>query len=225
VLIPSAGFGTRVGNPNAKEMLLRPENTQMAGQPMITYALNLGKDAGSRMHVVLRAEKVGLLKYLKDLASKDEVFKAQLTTQLVSKTREWPETVLLAQPYWTDYNVVCLPDTDFLPRSIIKEIFLKLEAGADVVFATFTESDYRSWGVISRDGGPASEKFRHCEKPTEWDDTTRAWGLFGFRKNVGAKILTQMLESTFDHNWRPVPGEIELIPITYFADLARGPSA
>jgi dTDP-glucose pyrophosphorylase len=234
VLIPSAGFGTRVGNPNAKEMFLRPESSQMPGQPMISYALSLAISSSAKAHVILRAEKIGLLKYLRDLEQKEKSFKTQVSTQLVSKTREWPETLLLAQPYWSEFNVVCLPDTDFMPKKIVDEMFEKLESGSDVVFATFTANDYKSWGVISVDEGtPASQvdsstkfernyRYIHCEKPEKWDQTTRAWGLFGFRKKAGTKILSQMLESTFDHIWRPVQGEISLIPMTYFEDLTRG---
>lgn len=205
-------MGTRVGSPEAKEMMLRGRGAQNDGQPLISYALDCAQFFDILPHALVRQEKRGLIAYLEG---------RRCSVQVVTPTREWPETILCSKNYWREYNVVCLPDTDFLPSDVVGKMLELLERDADAVFATHQVSDYSTWGVIRKEG----EVYSHCEKPTDTIfnfHSTRAWGLFGFRRDYGELLLQQMLDSTFDHKWRKLPGNIKLISLDFFNDLTRG---
>jgi len=219
LILPCAGFGTRVGQPEAKELLPRPVSAQLAGRPMIDLGLQLAASAGAVAHVITREEKKSLLNYLEIYEKSSSVQGApcEIQVQLVSPTREWPETLLKSKPYWRKWNLVVLPDTDFSPLGVVKEMFSVLAAGhAPCVFATFAADNCKTWGVVDAVSG------QHCEKPVEWSATTRAWGLFGFHYDVGEMLLAQMLESTFDHKWRDLPKRTAYVPLADFCDLTRG---
>ncbi len=207
LLIPAAGFGVRAGSPESKEMLMRPKAALLPQVPLIQLSLFCAQEARAKAHVMTRKDKISLIDYLKDKAH----------VQIVSETREWPETLLKSRKNWGEYNVVLMPDVDFSPTSIVSEIFKKLEGGADVVFATFSAENYHTWGVIDLSG----EVARHCEKPEKWSVHAQAWGLFGFRKSSGEILLHSLLESSFDHKWRNLQGYVISLPLQRFQDLTR----
>lgn len=207
MIVPAAGFGRRVGSPEAKELLLR----EGLNEPLIEQPLRLASENAARVVVVTREEKASLLRYLGRRAR----------VVLVRPTREWPESLLLSAGEWGEFNLVCLPDTEFAPLDVVGEMFRVLERGADVVFATFVPADgeFRTWGVVD------TSELRHCEKPRDVSAgaAVRAWGLFAFRRACGERLLQQMLESTFDHEWRDLSGlgRVEFLELDAFRDLTR----
>lgn len=217
VLIPAAGQGIRVGRPESKEMLPRPQSAHLPGEPLIALALKLAKENRAHAHVLLRQEKVGLCRYLESWPN------YQVTVQKVSLTHEWPDTLLASKNHWGEFNVVVLPDSDFAPLHIVSDLFRGLELGSDTVFATFAAEDLHSWGAVKGGEGFLHEGsvFRHCEKPMGQFTGAKAWGLFGFRREFGEVLLNQMLKSTFDHRWRDVPGRTACINLDYYMDLTR----
>lgn len=185
LLLPAAGWGTRanLGPIDAKEMLPREggcERYDSAGRPLIELFLQMAIKTQVRAHVITRAEKKSLTDYLqsegikKQFGLDDNAKSSTLSVQTIEPTKDWPETLLRAQEFWGVYNVVCLPDTDFLPNNIVQEMFAALENSADIVFATFQpEADrenkdidlvYKTWGVIGSDVANP-ENYYLCEKP------------------------------------------------------------
>jgi hypothetical protein len=204
-------------------MLLRAGVGFCDGKPLIQLSLQLAAESHARPHVMTRVEKKSLIQYL---------HKADVSTQIVTPTREWPETLLQSREFWGEYNVVCLPDSEFAPLAVVDEMYALLESSADIVFATFQPSaggDFSSWGVL----GASSQGYVHCEKPTHIPAgvDVQAWGLFGFRRQFGVPLLQQMLDSTFDHQWRPLleAGEtgavgtarVSVLSLQRFNDLTR----
>src|SRR3990167_336203 len=105
MLIPAAGLGTRVGSPEAKEMLPRPAGVSFENEPMITMALQLAAECEAKPHVITREEKVSLVKYLSKMRTPlADLIAPPISVQLVGATREWPDTLLLSRPAWSDYN-------------------------------------------------------------------------------------------------------------------------
>lgn len=217
VLIPAAGLGTRVGSPESKEMLFRPD-----GVRFIDHTIALANKINADIHVITREGKNNLIQYLQS---------QKISYQLVGTTKDWPETLLLSEPYWNEDNLVLLPDTDFKPISILQDLKNSLIQGHDLVAARFSETDYSNWGVMSGDGSD----WWGCEKPpAETIDflmknnflnqdlmPVRAWGIFGFKKNKGVEILQTLLESTLDHKWKNLKLKHQFFDLDYFHDLTR----
>jgi hypothetical protein len=232
-LIPAAGYGRRVGSPEAKELFLRQN---VKAEPLIEQPLRLARECGARAVVVTRSEKKSLV---------DHLSQRDCELLFVPPTRDWAESLLLSKPHWQDMNLICLPDVEFSPHSIMDKMFDGL-LSHDVVFATFQPKDFevtadravvtlssekikpachsktiqklKAWGVVD------VANHRHCEKPQSMppeDADLRAWGLFGFRREFGEQLLQQMLDSTFDHQWRLLPGRIQYLSLTDFFDLTR----
>jgi GTP:adenosylcobinamide-phosphate guanylyltransferase len=210
IIIPAAGFGTRMGSPEAKEMLPRPAGVALAGEPLIAWSLSLAKLARANVHVIVRPEKKSLIDYL------NTRYDLTISLQMVGSTKEWPETLLQSEPFWQKNNLVLLPDVDFAPQAIVDDLFCNMEAGAsDLVFATIEKNGYRTWGVVDK------VSCSHCEKPLVATDSACAWGIFGFQKEFGKVLLQQMLESTFDHHWWKLPGRTDFFNLERFEDLTR----
>lgn len=185
VLIPAAGFGVRVGSPEAKELLLGP-----GGRPLIDAALNQAKARGWPVHVITRGEKSSLIAYL-------ESFKGvSIRVQVIEPSREWPDTVLKSEDYWHEKNLLCLPDTIYSPESIWDRL---VSSSADLAAGVFGPQDFAPWGVMRQ---AASGYLEICEKPRDFREGMKAWGLMCFKKQSGRSLLTAQLESTFDHGWR-----------------------
>lgn len=206
LLIPAAGFGKRLGSPKAKELLeLKTESL-----PLIEWSLSLAKTFGMPAVVISREDKVELNAYLH---SKMKDYPIEIC--LISDSKEWPDTLLQSESKWAATNIVILPDTRFQPVEIINDLhrILQIEPYA---FATFQPDDFSAWGVIrtSKEGSYISEK------PKVWDTNDKVWGLFGFQKSYGQKILNAMLSSqgefvTFSK------GRSQLLPLKTFNDLGR----
>jgi hypothetical protein len=214
IIIPAAGYGRRVGQPEAKELLPRPKGSYLEGRPMIAMALRLAENLQLPAHIILREEKQTLIRWLEDYPYKN------IKIQLTPPTQEWPETILMSKGFWAEENVMLLPDVDFKPHDIVGEIFKKLQS-FDVAWATFQpeNGELATWGAV--DVLNDENSLGHAEKPHEWPPSAQAWGVFGFRSEAGQKLLEQMLKSTLDHQWRPVPGRYTTLEMTEFRDLTR----
>jgi len=214
VLLPAAGFGTRVGSPPAKELLPDLQN-----RPLIDFALEQALAREWPVHVITRAEKHSLLEHLATWQARGLV----ISIQLVGPTKEWPETLLLSKPFWRENNLVVLPDTRYEPLNIWDEMLTaQQKTSAEAVYAVCESTDFSrasSWGVI------AADPFRLCEKPqqalAESANSYLFWGLMMFEKSAGESLLQAHLASTFDHQWKPVAARVQLVRLQSFVDLTR----
>lgn len=213
MIIPAAGFGTRVGSPTAKELL---PNDQ--GEPLIKRSLDQARLHQMAVHLITRKEKAELISYVEKEARENDF---ELHVQTIDPSREWPETILQSQEFWRARNIVSLPDTVYEPRAVLGEMLQALEQ-KQVVFATFRPGNFTTWGVVF----PISEtEIAICEKPQEipqrFQGELKAWGVFGFQKESGVDLLKAQLVSTFDHNWIQLKYSASLFDLTSFEDLTR----
>ncbi len=205
LIIPCAGFGTRVGSPESKEMMLSP----MTGEPLINFALNHAKNFNWDVHVITRKEKKELINYLSKFPS--------VTIQIVEPTKEWPHSILLSEKFWNETNILILPDTYFEPASVLEDMASYL-CCYEIVAGLIKMDDYRSWGVVNT----TLKHYCIIEKPTfSFHKDYLAWGLLGFHKNVGKELFTKHLESNFDHQEKMISQPFKYIILNHFEDLTR----
>lgn len=206
VIIPAAGFGRRVGSPAAKELFLHPQQKV----PLIEVALQRAFAIEARPVVITRESKTELLDYLRCHSQIE-----QIQIQIIPGSIEWPDTVMQSENYWSDENLLLLPDTDFLPQDIPHKMILALQ-NYETTWAVHQVSDGRTWGCLQvREGS-----LYNCEKPVS-AEPAQAWGLIGFRRQVGQKLFRQLLESTMNHQWFLSSKNFSLFELESFADLTR----
>lgn len=205
VIIPAAGFGRRVGSPEAKELLCLRQ-----GQPLIQQALDFSLARQWPVTVVTRPEKVSLIEYLE---SRPQVIDVILT----EATTEWPSSVLKSAPHWHEWNLLVLPDTHYLPLNIWDMMWQKAESERQLVVAHHQVDDLSLWGVIepTEAGVKVFEKCK-AKKPG------CAWGLLLFHKKVGEALFAAHLTSRELQVGVDIqPCYSEFIDLIEFQDLTR----
>lgn len=189
-------------------MLLDPEN----GKPLIDWSLELAFEMGLKPVVISRFEKASFNSYL--------LQKKGVELLLIENSQEWPDTILKSYSRWGDVNLMLLPDTRFAPRELIRDLVVSCEAGVDASFGIFkTTETLDSWGVLER----AGEKLRICEKPRFYSasENVAPWGLIAFRKQVGEKLFSDLLNSNQTHGWFDWRGSHSLFHLDSFKDITR----
>lgn len=224
LLVPAAGFGTRAGNHLSKEMLTSP-----TGKKFIDGPLDCGRRQDVPVHVITRAEKTNLVQYLKQVSvmKNSKVQGFQIAIQEIQATRDWPQTLLESKPFWADWNFVYLPDVQWSPSDMMDQILLMFKEQVNpeeqVICARFPTQQRNLYGTLEDASCSESQSFlRLCEKPqAEQDRQGFAWGIFGFKKQVGEDLLKAMAESTVDHQWKKLPFKIRFFELDSFEDLTR----
>lgn len=207
ILCPAAGYGRRMGSPDAKELLPHP----FKNKKMIEVPLEYAQKHHMHVHVISREDKVALNNFLESRSEQNVSF------QKIQVTGEWPESILKSKFDWGEQNLLWLPDTDF-DQSVIQKIFLLLDQ-YEIVFATFSVSDPHLWGLIRE----TDEGFEIGDKPAHTNPTDKAWGLIGFRKNAGEHLFTQIHKSNQDKSWKAIlTHSLTQVSLEYFVDLTRG---
>ena len=206
IIIPAAGFGTRVGSPNSKELLPHP----VTGKPLIEASLNLANERQWPVLVITREEKTELIAYLKNFEF------VQIMT--IKPSKEWPDSLLASQPKWHLKNILLLPDTEWEKTKVLDLIDDELTYH-QVALGVFTTDDYTPWGVVNTQ----SDFYHFCEKPQDAHQFAhlKAWGLIGFQKNIGEKLFEKLLTSTLNHQWQQLELKPSFIELDYFKDLTR----
>lgn len=206
VLLPAAGFGTRVGSPNAKEIMQGPD-----GRPLIEKALKQALARHWPVHLITRKEKTSLIQYLNEFKISTGL---ELHIQLIEPSREWPESILKSKSFWRSRNLLCLPDTDFSPNDIWDRL---VASESPISAAVFQPKDFSTWGVLRK----TQKGTEICEKPRELKTEMQAWGLLSFTPDAGETLLQAQLESTFHHQWIEIPYQSEFLNLDSFEDLTR----
>lgn len=204
IIIPAAGYGTRVGSPESKEMLIIENN-----QPLIDFSLQLASITNARSHVITRVEKKSLINYLTPQSNVD--------IQLISPSREWPDTILKSKAHWGDYNLLILPDTRFEPMTIVLDLIEGLKH-FDVTVGCFNPSNLSTWGAFNL----THSTYQLIEKPRDINiENFKAWGILGFRKEIGEELFKLLLESTIDHQIKTTSFSFKAYDLNSFIDLTR----
>lgn len=206
VILPAAGFGTRMGSPPAKEILPGP-----LGSPLIETALRQAQVRGWPVHVITRRAKTELISYLSEYQNSQGL---EISIQLIESSQEWPDTVLQSQKFWRQRNLLCLPDTVFQPTGIWDDL---VRSQASLSAALFEVADGRSWGVMRK----TATAVEICEKPQEGRAGMKAWGLLSFQPEAGRVLLQAQLASAFHHQWISLEQSFEFFDLESFKDLTR----
>ncbi len=205
VIIPAAGFGRRVGAPNSKEVLQLDY-----GQPLIERAFSECESRDWPMHLLTRPEKTDLLAYCHQRKL------SHLAIQSVQPTREWPETVLLSEPFWLEWNLLFLPDLLFQPSNILDQIMAAATGSVDFIAAGQATDRPQIWGCLRSE----ASGFAICEKP-QGLESSWAWGFLAFRKKIGRQLFESLLESGSDHKWKSFSFSSQIFELTSMSDPTR----
>jgi hypothetical protein len=172
-IIPCAGFGTRMKMlpHQAKELLLDDE-----GNITIDWSLNICEKYNIEPIVVTRPEKEEFNNFL-DKRNIKYVF---------DEGRSVGVSILKTKEYWSDYNIMLLPDTRFdYDDKFFINIFEAMKAGNNSIFALFNVNDHSNWGIICENTFYEKPKIKFTE-----NDNAFAWGVIGFRKNYGEILFS-----------------------------------
>lgn len=215
ILIPAAGFGTRVGSPPAKELFIR-EDTK---QPMIEWSLGLATQENISATIITRKDKSYLIDYLQNHPNYNSTF----DLHLIESSTDWQDTLLQAQDVWGLNNIVLLPDVTWQPIQKLSQLVNSLthDSTPSISIALHSVSDFEKWGILCEDKNNA---YIWCEKPKEIPTNTKmlgAWGIFGFHKNIGFNLLTQLIESQKQKKYFELKEKVNLVHLDYFKDLTR----
>ncbi len=208
VIIPAAGFGTRMQplrSDQAKELLLHPT----LKKPMIEVAIENALRFNFEPIVVTRNSKTELIVWMKN-------HYPNILVQQIESSTEWADTVLQSQFHWADKNILLLPDTDFEPVEALREIDLKLNLN-ELVFAVFENKDFSKWGVVQEQ----NQISYICEKPSSCNDTAKVWGMIGFQKKSGMFLFQSILKSHLEKKWQPLLSLNAMVKLTHFNDFTR----
>lgn len=206
VIIPCAGFGTRVGSPIAKELL----PSKINNNPLIYFIINEAVKRNWNIHIITRKEKTPLIEYVNQFPN--------LVVQIVEPTKEWPQSILESREYWDEHNLLVLPDTYFSPINVLDDL-ASLLCCYESLYAVIEKDNYSSWGVVDT----SSKDLKLIEKPTSEmiRETHRAWGIIGFHRDAGVEIFKAHLDSTFDHQEKYLSIKAKYLPLNQFEDLTR----
>jgi dTDP-glucose pyrophosphorylase len=196
-VIPCCGYGTRVGmKPNeSKELLINPT----IKQPIIQWHLDLCNKYGLEPLCIVRPEKRKLLTYL-------DKHKIQWVLYSPQYNEEWMHTIYNNREYYSDKNILLLPDTIFTPKSKIKDIVDLLDEPYDLIFGTHLVKDPSKWGIITPDF--------LIEKPEADILFNLAWGVIGFKD---VEIFKEL-----GYNKKVALKNYATVKLTSFKDLTRG---
>jgi hypothetical protein len=212
VIIPAAGYGTRMGSPEAKELLINP----YTGKPFIEFSFSQARMLDAPIVLIIREEKKALKNWAIDYCRQNFL---SLEILEISPTSEWPETVLRSESLWGDKNILLLPDTDWKPAPLLKDISEKIRIPSmEVVYGVF-KTRKLNWGFVNTNNGLSL-----CEKPIHFLQDYEAWGIIAFTKDAGNALFKAHLESTFDHRIKTLNLKAQKIDILEFNDRTRGTS-
>jgi UTP-glucose-1-phosphate uridylyltransferase len=208
VLIPAAGFGVRAGEPPAKELLPLRENSE--NKILIEEPLRWCQQRNWPCLVIIRKNKTVLIDYLQNYHPKVQI-------QLIESSKDWQDTLLQSQNHWASHNLVLLPDVEFNPLTILDQMISEW-SDQDVIAATHNVTDVNNWGFILK---KSNEEFSVFEKPPALLKHPHAWGIFGFKKDIGQTLLEAQMKSHVTHQEIPLKGKISTFSLESFKDLTR----
>jgi len=203
VVIPAAGFGTRLNMPldRSKELLLDAQGTRL-----IDWHISLARAVGAEPVVVTRPEKTDLIQHL----LREDIVPLEITPE-----GEWPNTVLAAEHLWGENTILALPDTRYEPATTMEGMFRSLEARNTLVAATHTVEEPEKWGIVEW----CAREITVTEKPQGLPSGQhQAWGLLGWRGATGHELFATLC--TRNQTFRQA-GAFHLYSLSSFVDLTR----
>jgi dTDP-glucose pyrophosphorylase len=203
-IIPSCGFGTRVGmRPDQSKELLSNKDT---GERLIDRVIINCILAGIEPVVLVREEKKDLIKYLAPM--KDVI------THVMKPGKEWADTVYKSQEVWADNNILILPDTRHYREldTLINTKTMLTDLNTDVVLGLHKVDDPTKWCVYD----PYDKML--IEKPKETHHQY-AFGTIGFKSYIGPDLFLHLSQNNKYKLYSEV--DVNVIMLKGFQDLTR----
>lgn len=234
IIIPAAGYGTRMGSVSAKELFPHPRS----GIPFLLEAIQKHQALRAPFHIISRKDKVELNEFIlalqkastlhresilrQDFSPSKDSIDVPIELQCIEPSKEWPDTILQSKPFWAEWNLLVLPDADYGPLVTLKQFeeFQNLNPPHSALFFTFHVEDSSTWGMVRC----ATDFFEVVEKPqfnSNLNVKDNAWGLILFNRKIGEELFSALLESNVDHLWKRIEGKAYEISLDYFEDLTR----
>ena len=196
VILPAAGDGTRLELPYPKEL-----HALEKGGCLIDRSMSLllpHKEDVASVTVVLKKGKFAVADYLSR-------YRADFHMRFVffnENYKEWPGSILSAEPDFGEANIVLLPDTiiEFEEGQDLIELYTDMLTSHAVGFtlARPGPEGIGRFGALHLDD--RNEITAFCDKPQASHETYNGyWTSFGFRREVGRKLLTMMQASIGGH--------------------------
>lgn len=165
-IIPSCGYGTRMNMmPNqSKELLINPDTSK----PLIQWHIDLCKKYDIEPIFIVRPEKKDLISYLEKQQYKPILYSP-------NEGEEWMYTIYNNREYFSEKNILLLPDTTFSPQDVIVELKEHLEWLEFVLLLhEIPQNEQYLWGIYENE--VVLEKPKACY-------SNLAWGVIGFDIN------------------------------------------
>jgi dTDP-glucose pyrophosphorylase len=205
-IIPAAGFGSRVGSPPAKELLLHPN-----GQRFIDHTIDLAYKLNTQVLVISRKDKHALNEYLIEKQKHDK----RLSLLLIDQTPEWTWSVQLASPYFHQKNILLLPDSDWGTFDVGKDLLKSLDS-SEISVGVFQVENPKVWGMIE----VKENSLFMGEKPLK-TESHLAWGLISFQGSFGKIFWEKYKTTSQQHHMIPISTHFKILKLQWFRDLSR----
>ena len=192
VILPCAGEGSRLGLKRPKELYeVEP------GKPMIGYSLDLIRSVAELMHapvrvvVVMRQGKESVVESVETALKPAGV--EVVSVQFDEKLSEWPGSIHSAREFFSDKNVVLLPDSyiETGGRLLIAEMLEALQHHSLVMGAkqSTDPAEIRRLGALRlSDTGSGEAVLEFADKPEDASRFDAIWGCFAFRGEIAEEL-------------------------------------
>ena len=225
-ILPCAGLGTRLGLPYPKEIhRIRP------GKSLIDFSLvhaTSSIETTEKVVIVIAPGKEEVANYVEqsisDVAAVERVY-------FNEKYTEWPGSIHSAENHFGSRNVTLLPDSVLSTKKgelLAHKFEQEFDRGADLVFAYIEELDRKRLSNLGGLNVQNSEVIGFCDKPSIENpfEFNAFWAAFGFRGEIGEKVLEFMMQSVSRKKVDLASLELNVraFPVETYIDLGTWPS-
>ncbi len=219
IILPSAGEGSRLNLGYSKELYEVQNGLKLIDLSLLHISeYNNRKNYRIKISVVITPQKEKVYEYVKKKFPYLDVKKIYFD----NKYKEWPGSIYSARKYYSDINIVLLPDTviKLKGKSLIDIIINKLDS-YETVFGyikTKEKKDLINLGAMKVKNG---EILLFKDKPKQdYQFYNSYWGCFGFRKSIGRDLYKFLNKSVLDINSDIIPPfSMGGFPLDSFYDL------
>lgn len=227
IILPCAGGGKRLGLTTPKELFEIFNGTHLIDYSLGHIRAAHAKQLDITVAVVARPWKRGVAAYVAENLPDIPVTMVMFNDDY----SEWPGSVLSAERFFSEKNLVLLPDsylalknteTDQQGNTLVELMCRELQDNR-AVFGTVACDDP---DLLSQLGAVAVENgkiVRFQDKPEQDQDQFNGfWGSYGFRKEFGESLYKYLIQSV---RHQPLPLEEQpfhpagAVPIDYYRDL------
>jgi len=228
-ILPCAGEGSRLGLDSPKELYEVREGVKLVDYSLFHIIKSFEKKNKNelKVSVIIKPGKESVYLYVKEKLKFLNVEKVYFKPDYI----EWPGSVYSAESFFSDINIVLLPDT-FLSLSKDKfniseqrfsllELMVKNLIGYELTFGYIRTNNIkklRNFGAMRvEDNNVILFKDKPKKNILNYNSF---WGCYGFKKHIGKDLYEFLVSSVTDDNAKEkIPFETSCFEIKEFYDL------